>query len=78
MLFITNEDKPGFIGELGSRLANANINIATFHLGRTKIGGDAIALIEIYEAVSQDTIRLLMNIPQVKSVKFLNFEPNII
>ena len=78
MLFITNEDKPGFIGELGSRLANANINIATFHLGRTKIGGDAIALIEIDEAVSQDTIRLLMNIPQVKSVKFLNFEPNII
>ena len=52
MLFITNEDKPGFIGVLGSILSDANINIATFHLGRTKVGGDAIALIEIDEPVS--------------------------
>ena len=78
MLFITNEDKPGFIGSLGSILADAKINIATFHLGRTKIGGDAIALIEIDEAVSSELIQKLNNIPQVKSVKPLNFAKNII
>ena len=78
MLFITNEDKPGFIGSLGSILADAKINIATFHLGRTKIGGDAIALIEIDEAVSTELIEALNNIPQVKSVKPLNFAKNII
>ena len=59
MLFITNEDKPGFIGSLGSILADAKINIATFHLGRTKVGGDAIALIEIDEAVSKELIETL-------------------
>ena len=78
MLFITNEDKPGFIGSLGSILADAKINIATFHLGRTKVGGDAIALIEIDEAVSTELIKTLNNIPQVKSVKPLNFAKNII
>jgi D-3-phosphoglycerate dehydrogenase / 2-oxoglutarate reductase len=78
MLFITNEDKPGFIGFLGSILASYNINIATFHLGRTKVGGDAIALIEIDEPVTAELIDELNKIPQVKSVKPLNFAKNII
>ena len=78
MLFITNEDKPGFIGSLGSILSNAKINIATFHLGRTKVGGDAIALIEIDEPVSSKLIEELNNITHVKNVKLLNFAKNII
>ena len=47
MLFVTNRDKPGFIGKLGTILGEANVNIATFNLGRAKEGGDAIALIEV-------------------------------
>jgi D-3-phosphoglycerate dehydrogenase len=78
MLFITNEDKPGFIGALGSILSNANINIATFHLGRTEVGGDAIALIETDEAVSSELIKNINDIPQVKSAKALTFAKNII
>ena len=38
MLFINNLDKPGFIGALGTMLGEANINIATFHLGRQAAG----------------------------------------
>jgi hypothetical protein len=34
MLYVTNDDKPGFIGRLGTLLGDAAINIATFHLGR--------------------------------------------
>jgi D-3-phosphoglycerate dehydrogenase / 2-oxoglutarate reductase len=78
MLFITNEDKPGFIGALGSILSDANINIATFHLGRTKIGGDAIALIEIDEPVSTELIKNINEISHVKSAKALTFAKNII
>src|ERR1043165_2631994 len=47
MIYITNLDKPGFIGRFSSTLGEAGINIATFHVGREKAGGDAIALIEI-------------------------------
>ena len=47
MIYITNLDKPGFIGRFSSTLGEAGINIATFHVGRDAPGGDAIALIEI-------------------------------
>src|SRR5436309_2669973 len=47
VLFVRNQDKPGFIGALGNALAAASVNIATFHLGRTAPGEDAIALIEV-------------------------------
>ncbi len=30
MLYVTNQDKPGFIGALGTLLGNAGVNIATF------------------------------------------------
>ena len=52
MLYITNADKPGFIGALGTTLGDAGVNIATFHLGRQTEGGDAIALVEIDEAIA--------------------------
>src|SRR6202035_733015 len=51
MIYITNEDKPGFIGHFAGLLGDAEINIATFHLGRNKPGGDAIALVEVDGAV---------------------------
>ncbi|MEQ8179099.1 MAG: phosphoglycerate dehydrogenase, partial [Amphiplicatus sp.] len=35
MLYVTNEDKPGFIGALGQALGEAGVNIATFNLGRS-------------------------------------------
>ncbi len=47
MIYVTNEDKPGFIGAFAGLLGEAKLNIATFHLGRVKQGGDAIALVEI-------------------------------
>ena len=53
MLYITNADKPGFIGALGTHLGDAGVNIATFHLGRQNEGGDAIALVEIDEAIAR-------------------------
>ena len=47
MIYITNLDKPGFIGKFSSTLGEAGINIATFHVGRDAPGGNAVALIEI-------------------------------
>src|SRR5207248_7721802 len=47
MIYITNLDKPGFIGKFSSTLGDAGINIATFHVGRDAPGGNAIAIIVI-------------------------------
>ena len=73
MLYVTNEDKPGFIGKLGTLLGDAKVNIASFNLGRTAAGGDAIALIEVDGAVPEEVLAELRKIPVVKQAKALVF-----
>ena len=73
MIYVTNEDKPGFIGKFASLLGDAKINIATFHLGRVKQGGDAIALVEVDGTVPADLLTKVQALPQVKQVKALVF-----
>jgi D-3-phosphoglycerate dehydrogenase len=73
MLYVTNEDKPGFIGKLGTLLGDAKVNIASFNLGRTAAGGDAIALIEVDDAVPESVLAELRKIPVVKQAKALVF-----
>ncbi len=73
MLYVTNEDKPGFIGALGTLLGKAGVNIATFNLGRARPGEDAIALIEIDGAVPEAALADLAALPQVRQVKALRF-----
>jgi D-3-phosphoglycerate dehydrogenase len=73
MIYITNEDKPGFIGNFASLLGDAKVNIATFHLGRNKPGGDAIALVEIDGAIPADVLAKVQKLPQVRQAKALKF-----
>ena len=73
MLYITNEDKPGLIGQLGTTLGEAGVNIATFHLGRAAPGEDAIALIELDEAIPGPVLDKVRAIPLIKQVQPLRF-----
>src|SRR5438552_3300463 len=73
MIYVTNEDKPGFIGRFAGLLGDAKLNIATFHLGRIKPGGDAIALVEVDGTVPADVLAKVQALPQVKQAKALVF-----
>lgn len=73
MLYVTNLDKPGFIGRLGSTLGEAGVNIATFHLGRAEAGGDAIALIQVDQPVGGDLLEKVRAIPNVVQAKAMRF-----
>jgi D-3-phosphoglycerate dehydrogenase len=73
MLYIVNEDKPGFIGRLGGALGEAGVNIGTFHLGRRDAGGEAILLLSVDEAVPEPVLWQLCKLPGVKTVKALKF-----
>ncbi|MGX1097135.1 phosphoglycerate dehydrogenase [Amorphus sp. MBR-141] len=73
MLYVTNEDKPGFIGRLGSTLGDAGVNIATFNLGRDSRGGEAICLVEIDEPVTAEVLKAVNELPMVTQVKQLAF-----
>jgi D-3-phosphoglycerate dehydrogenase len=73
MLYVTNEDKPGFIARFGALLAEAGINIATFHLGRAAAGGDAICLVSVDEDVPESVLAAVRALPLVKQAATLEF-----
>ena len=73
MIYITNLDKPGFIGKFSSTLGEAGINIATFHVGRDAPGGNAVALIEIDGDLPEAVLAKVRALPQVQQAKSLHF-----
>jgi D-3-phosphoglycerate dehydrogenase / 2-oxoglutarate reductase len=73
MLYITNDDKPGFIGRLGTILGENKVNIATFHLGRDKPGGSAIALVQVDQPISPALLGKIAAVEGVVQAKVLSF-----
>ena len=73
MLFIRNEDKPGFIGKLGTILGSAGVNIGNFHLGRSRENGHALALVEIDEACPETVAAEIGAIDGVIQAKVMRF-----
>ena len=73
MIYIVNEDAPGFIGRLGTTLGEAGVNIGTFHLGRRSAGGEAVALVSVDQHVDETLVGRLGTLPGVKRVKPLRF-----
>ena len=73
MLYITNEDKPGFIGRLGTLLGELKVNIANFNLGRVAQGADAIALLSIDSPLTEGDLVKIAALEGVKQAKGLTF-----
>ena len=73
MLYVTNEDKPGHIGRLGTLLGQQGINIANFNLGRAEVGGDAIALVSIDGNLTEAQLAEIAALEGVKQAKALHF-----
>ncbi len=73
MLYTTNDDKPGFIGALGAALGEAKVNIATFNLGRSAPGEQAIALLAVDEEIGDDVLSSVRALPHVQQAKALAF-----
>ena len=73
MIYVTNEDKPGFIGRFGMALAEAGVNIATFHLGRSAPGGDAICLVGLDGPMPEGVLAGVRKLPLVVQATALAF-----
>jgi len=73
MLYIVNEDAPGFIGRIGSLLGDSGINIGTFHLGRREAGGEAVLLLSVDQPIPDDVVKAACALEGVKVVMPLAF-----
>lgn len=73
MLYVVNDDKPGFIGRIGTLLGGHGINIGTFNLGRREAGGEAVLLLSLDEALTPTVLAEAEALAGVVLVKALAF-----
>ena len=73
LLYITNRDRPGFIGRHGTLLGDEKVNIANFNLGRVAAGEDAISLIEVDEPITDAVLAKVAALEGVVQAKRLSF-----
>ncbi|MBQ2896133.1 MAG: L-serine ammonia-lyase, iron-sulfur-dependent subunit beta [Oscillospiraceae bacterium] len=71
-LIIHNNDVPGIVAEVSSRLAGQGINIATLQLFRDKRGGRAVMVLEIDQPLSSEAAALIAAHPNVLRVNYLH------
>lgn len=69
MLFITNHDRPGVIGDLGQYLAKSGVNISGFNLSRNSKGGKAMAVLSIDGTLNAQNLREIKDLPNIESAK---------
>ncbi|MCI4664863.1 MAG: phosphoglycerate dehydrogenase [Neomegalonema sp.] len=73
MLYTTNDDQPGFVGALGAALGEEGVNIATFALGRSAPGGEAITLIGLDAPITEAQLAKLRALPEVNRAEQVSF-----
>lgn len=71
MLVVTNEDKPGTVGSVGTLLGEKGINIAEMSLGRDKEGAHAMTVINTDQAISPVILKELKSLKHVIDAKLV-------
>lgn len=69
ILMLHNRDVPGVVGAVGVLLAEANVNIARLELGRDAVGGNAVSLIHVDNAIPDDVMDRLRTLPNIVSAE---------
>ncbi|MDB5108537.1 MAG: serA [Candidatus Binatus sp.] len=70
-LMLHNRDVPGVVGAVGTLLAQAGINIGGLELGRDRVGGTALSIFEVDEAVPNPVLDKLRTLPAITAASLL-------
>jgi len=74
ILVITNDDRPGMIGIVGTILGRANVNISFMGLGRDGIGDRALMALAADEAVADGVLKTLKAEPGIRSASLVRLD----
>lgn len=69
LLLLTNKDRPGIVGYLGSLLGRHKVNIASMSLSRDEAGGHALTVLNLDSAPPQDVLKEMESDPDITNVK---------
>jgi D-3-phosphoglycerate dehydrogenase len=74
MCFLRYEDRPGIIGKVGTVLGDAAINIASMHVSRETIGGEALMGLTLDSPLDADVINSIAKAIAARDIKFIDLE----
>ncbi|MCP4481824.1 MAG: phosphoglycerate dehydrogenase [bacterium] len=72
ILLSRNEDIPGVVGKLGSKLAEEGINIANMQVSRSDQAKEALMVTTIDQEITKEILTEIQNIPEIKEVKIVS------
>ena len=68
MLVVSNYDKPGVIGNIGTTLGDNKVNIARLHLSREQVDKQALVVLSTDTLAPEDVLKKLRSLPNIISV----------
>ncbi|MDP2470660.1 MAG: phosphoglycerate dehydrogenase [Candidatus Palauibacterales bacterium] len=74
LLIFRNRDEPGVVGEVGTLLGAAGVNIAEFHQARDPEAGEALAVLALDEAPGPDLLSELRALPAILVARAVRLE----
>jgi len=69
IVLLKNRDVPGIIGQVGTALAKASVNIGQYHVARLEAGGEVLAAIGVDARLTPDLVESLKRIPEVTMIR---------
>lgn len=71
VLLLTNTDRPGMVGHVGSLMSKHQVNIAGMSLSRDKLGGRALTVLNLDSVPSKVALQELGNDPDISNVRVI-------
>jgi D-3-phosphoglycerate dehydrogenase len=72
MAFLRYKDVPGQIGKIGTAFGELKINIAAMHVGRKKVGGEAVMGLSIDTELTPEMLKRFKDISGFENVRVVN------
>jgi len=73
LLVTEHHDRPGIIGRVGTLLGSHQINIAGMHVGRERIGGRAVMMLQVDDPIPPDVLAQIRQLEGVESARVVLF-----
>ena len=71
LLFCDNQDRPGMIGAVGTKMRDFDINISSMKVGRRQARGRALMVLELDEAPTAEQVKEIEAIPDISKARLV-------
>lgn len=66
---MTNKDRPGIVGYIGTLMGKHQVNIANMSLSREKVGGQALTVLSLDSVPPEDVLAEIRKDPDISNVR---------